>query len=240
MSGHSKWATIKRQKEATDSQRGKAFSKISRTISLAAKSGTDPETNFKLRIALQQAKQVNMPKENILRAIKRGSGEVKGENWEEITFEGYGPSGVGIILEVVTDNKNRSTAEIKNLFERVGGSLTGPGAVAYQFKKIGLIKIEKNPQSSEQILKLMDFGVEDVNEGEEIIEVVTVPEELNQIRDKIVNAGMVIREAGLSFQPQSWLKIDNPQSRQQLSRFIKSLEEREDVQNVYLNVEENQ
>lgn len=240
MSGHSHANTIKHQKEATDNQRGKTFSKITRVITIAAKSGTDPESNFKLRIALQQARQANMPKENIMRAIKKGSGEISGENWEDVTFEGYGPLGVGIILEVVTDNRNRSTAEIKNLFERVGGSLASPGAVSYQFKKIGWISVEKNNTPSEQILNLMDFAAEDVDEGAESIEVTTSPEKLNQIRDEIIKVGMNVKEAELRFKPQTPMIIDNPQKNQQLARFVESLEERDDVQKVYINVERNQ
>lgn len=235
MSGHSKWSTIKRQKEATDLQRGKIFSKLSRLIAIASLDGLDPETNFKLRLAMERAKQANMPKENILRAIKRGSGKEGQEKWEEIVFEGYGPAGIGVIVEVVTDNKNRSTAEIKNIFERGVGSLAGPGAVSYQFKKMGLITVEKTKDVDSQILQLIDLGAQEVEEATDAIEVFTAPEQLKEIKDKIEKAGFKIKEGELVMQPLSSLVIDDPQKAEKVLKFMEALENYDDVQKVYAN-----
>lgn len=235
MSGHSKWATIKRQKEAADFQRGKIFSKVSRLITIAARDGADLETNFKLRLAVEKAKQANMPKENILRAIKRGSGKEGQEKWEEISFEGYGPAGIGIIVEVVTDNKNRTTAEIKNIFERGGGSLAGPGAVSYQFKKMGLVTVEKVVDVDNQILKLIDFGAQDVEEATDAIEVFTTPEQLKEIKNKIEKAGLSIKGAELVMQPITPVVIDDLQKAQKALKFMEALEDYDDVQKVYAN-----
>jgi len=235
MSGHSHWATIKRQKETTDLQRGKIFSKISRAIAIAARDGADPETNFKLRLAIEKAKQANMPKENISRAIKRGSGKEGQEKWEEISFEGYGPEGVGVIVEAVTDNKNRTTAEIKNIFERGGGSLASPGAVSYQFKKMGLLTVGKASDVDSQILKLIDFGAQDVEEASDAVEVFALPEQLKEIKDQIEKAGFSPRGAELVMQPIMPVVIDDLQKAQKILKFMEALEDHEDVQKVYAN-----
>ncbi len=235
MSGHSHWATIKRQKETTDRERGKIFSKISRAIAIAARDGADPETNFKLRLAVEKAKQVNMPKENILRAIKRGSGEGEGEKWEEISFEGYGPGGIGVIVEAVTDNKNRTTAEIKNIFEMREGKLAGPGAVSYLFKKMGLITVEKGKDVNKQILEIIDFGAEDVQETADAIEVFTSPEQLKEVEEKVKKGGFKVKEAQLLMQPVTPLVIDDPGEAQKVLKFMEALEDHEDVQKVYAN-----
>jgi len=236
MSGHSHWATIKRQKETTDLYRGKIFSKISRAIAIAARDGDDPETNFKLRLAIEKAKQANMPKENILRAIKRGGGKGEGEErWEEVSFEGYGPEGIGIIIEAVTDNKNRTTAEIKNMFEREGGSLAGPGAVSYQFKKMGLLTVEKLANVDDQILKLIDFGAQDVEEVNDGIEVYIHPEQLKEAREKIEKAGFRVKSAELVMKPTLPVVVNDPQKAQRVLKFMESLEDYEDIQKVYAN-----
>lgn len=235
MSGHSHWATIKRQKEIADQQKGKVFSKISRLLAIAARDGSDPQTNFKLRLAMEKAKQVNMPKENILRAIRKGSGEEKGERWEEVSFEGYGPGGIGIIVETVTDNKNRTTAEIKNIFERGGGNLASPGAVAYLFKKKGMITVEKTSDVNNQILQLIDFGAEDVEEATDAIEVFTLPEQLNEVKNKIERAGFVIKEAELTMEPINPVVINDFQEAERVLNFMDTLEDLEDVQKVYAN-----
>jgi len=235
MSGHSHWATIKRQKEAADQQRGKIFSKLSRAIAIAARQGADPETNFKLRLAIEKAKEYNLPKENILRAIRRGSGQEEGERWEEITFEGYGPEGVGVIVETVTDNRNRTTAEIKNIFERGGGGLAGPGAVSYLFRKIGLVTVKKQESSDEQILKLIDLGVEDVEEATDAIEVYTSLESLKDIEKKIKNSGFEVKSTEITMKPVTPAVINDSQKAQKVLKFMDALENHDDVQKIYAN-----
>jgi YebC/PmpR family DNA-binding regulatory protein len=235
MSGHSHWATIKRQKEAADKQRGQIFSKLSRAIAVAARQGADPETNFKLRLAIEKAKEYNLPKENILRAIRRGSGQEEGEKWEEITFEGYGPEGIGVIVETVTDNRNRTTAEIKNIFERGEGSLAGPGAVSYLFRKTGLITVKKEENVDEQILKLIDLGVEDVEEATDAIEIYTSPENLKDIEEKIKNSSFEVKSAEIIMKPVTPVVISDPQKAQKVLRFMDNLENHDDVQKIYAN-----
>jgi len=235
MSGHSHWATIKRQKEAADQQRGKIFSKLSRAIAIAAREGADPETNFKLRLAIEKAKEYNLPKENILRAIRRGSGQEEGEKWEEITFEGYGPEGIGVIVETVTDNRNRTTAEIKNIFERGGGSLAGPGAVSYLFRRMGLITVKKEENPDEQILRLIDLGVEDVEEATDAIEVYTSPEDLKDIEEKIRSSGFEVKSAEITMKPVTPSVINDPPKAQKVLKFMDALENHDDVQKVYAN-----
>jgi len=235
MSGHSHWATIKRQKEAADKQRGQIFSKLSRAIAIAARQGADPETNFKLRLAIEKAKEYNLPKENILRAIRRGSGQEEGERWEEITFEGYGPEGIGVIVETVTDNRNRTTAEIKNIFERGGGSLAGPGAVSYLFRKMGLITVKKEENPDEQILRLIDLGAEDVEEAVDAVEVYTSPENLKDIEEKIKSSGFEVKSAEIIMKPVTPSVINDSQKVQKVLKFMDALENHDDVQKVYAN-----
>lgn len=235
MSGHSKWSTIKRQKEATDKERGKIFSKLARAITLAARSGEDPEMNFKLRLIIEKAKQVNMPKDNIERAIKKASGGEGGPGIEEVVYEGYGPAGIAIMVEVATDNKNRTAAEIKNIFERAGGTLAGPGAVSYLFKKTGLITVEKKEDIEQQILSLMDLGVDDVREETDAIEVYTKPENLRQVSDKIKEAGFVVKEVELHYQPANEADIDEEGKAAKVLRLMDTLEEHDDVQRIYSN-----
>jgi len=235
MSGHSHWATIKRQKEAADQQRGKIFSKLSRAIAIAARRGADPETNFKLRLAIEKAREYNLPKENILRAIRRGSGQEEGEKWEEITFEGYGPEGIGVIVETATDNRNRTTAEIKNIFERGGGGLAGPGAVSYLFRKIGLITVKKEKSPDEQILRLIDLGVEDVEEATDAIEVYTSLENIKDIEKKIRDSGFEVKSTEITMKPVTPVVINNSQKAQKVLNFMDTLENHDDVQKIYAN-----
>ncbi len=238
MSGHSKWATIKHQKESKDASRGQAFTKVSNLISTAVKSGggvSDPEKNFKLRLAVEKARSFNMPKSNIERAIKRAAGQKGEADWTEILFEGYGPLGVALMVEVTTDNKNRATAEIKNLFERGGGKISAPGAVAFQFKKAGLITVKKTDNSEEEILKLMDVGVEDVEEARDDIEVYTSPEKLREMRNKIESEGFKVLSEELTMKPLSEVKIEDVNKAQQILKFMSNLENHNDVQKVYSN-----
>jgi len=238
MSGHSKWSTIKRQKGINDSRRGQAFTKIGNLITTAVKSGggaDDPEKNFKLRLAIEKARALNMPKSNIERAIERASGQKGGADWTESIFEGYGPLGIAVIVETATDNKNRTTAEVKNIFERGGGSVTSPGAVSFQFKQVGLITIKKTDDPEKQILNLMDVGVDDVEEATDVIEVYVVPESLREIRDKIEKEGFIVLNEELIMKPLNEVKIEEENKAQQILKFMGNLEDHDDVQKVYSN-----
>jgi len=235
MSGHSKWSTIKRQKEATDKKRGQAYSKLGKVITIAARNGADPETNFKLRLAIEKGRQMNMPKENIKRAIEKGSGGKGGEQLAEIIYEGYGPFGMALIIETVTDNRNRTSAEIKNILERIGGGLASPGAVTFQFKKTGLITVQKGSDVDSQMLSLIDLGAEDVEEAKDVIEVYSKPKQLDQIKEKILQAGLEVLSAELIMEPISQVKIENSAKAQKIIKLMETLENHDDIQKVYAN-----
>lgn len=244
MSGHSKWSTIRRQKEATDQQRGKIFTKLARAITIAVKEGggvTDPEMNFKLRLAIEKAKQSNMPKANIDRAIASGSGPGEGDGWQEITYEGYGPYGVATIVDVVTDNRNRALSEVKQIFDRSGGTLGQSGSVNYLFDKLGWISLNKTDNTSVEmvILKIMDInGVTDVNNQHSNIEVFTQPDMLNQVLQDIKQKQIPVTESSLILKP----KLEKKLSEEQITKFnnfIEKLEDSEEVQNVWHNVDLN-
>lgn len=231
MSGHSKWSTIKRQKGINDARRGQLFSKFARAITLAAKQGgTNPDSNIRLRAIIEKTRQINMPKENIQRAIERGS---EAGNLEEIMYEGYGPDAVPIIVEAATDNKNRTAQEIKNLFERGGGSMSGPGSVSFQFEKVGQILIEKKVDVEEQMLSLIDLGAEDVEETSDGIEVYTKPNELFTVREKIDGAGMRVLESDLVYRPKTPIVVANPERANKVIKLLESLDDYDDVQKVY-------
>ena len=234
MSGHSKWSTIKRQKETTDKRKGQVFSKLARVIAIAAHGGTDPESNFKLRLAIEKARQANMPKENIDRALHKAQGE-QGSGLQEVTYEGYGPGKIAIIIEAVTDNKNRTTAEIKNIFEKGGGSLTAPGAVSFQFKQAGLLTIEKDKNPDEQILKIIDLGVEDVEEASDAIEVYTKSGELDQVRKRLEEKSFRVVGAELVRQPTTMAAISDKKTAEKVLNFMEKIEEHDDVQRVFAN-----
>ncbi len=238
MSGHSKWSTIKRQKESKDAKRGQVFTKLAKAITVAVRAGggiTDPEKNFKLRLVIDKARALNVPKENISRAIARGGGGSQAADWAEVNYEGYGPEGIALIVEAATDNKNRTTAEIKNLFERGGGSLSSPGAVAFQFKKLGLITLEKKEDLDEQILKLMDLGVDDVQEASDVVEVYLKPESLKETRENIEKMGFKVLSEEMTMEPLNIIEIKEPQKAERVLKFTESLEEHDDVQKVYAN-----
>lgn len=235
MSGHSKWSTIKRQKEATDIKRGKIFSKLAKAITLTAREGADPETNFKLRLEIEKAKQANMPKENIERAITRASGEAGEGQLREVVYEGYGPGGVAIIAEAATDNRNRTTAEMKQLFERGGGSLGGPGTVTYQFKPMGLITVEKTNNPDEQILKIIDLGVEDVEEAKDALEVYIQSQNLGEVKEKLNQSGFKVLNAELVKQPKNEIQISEPGKATKVLKLMNSLQEHDDIQRVFAN-----
>jgi len=235
MSGHSKWSTIKRQKGTADKKRGMVFSKLAKAISIAAREGADPESNFKLRLAVEKAKQANMPKANIDRALRRAQGKLAGGGFEEIFYEGYGPVGVAVMIEAVSDNKNRTTSEIKNIFERGGGRLAGPGAVAYQFEKKGMITVKKPDKVEEAILSIIDLGVEDVEEAMDAIEVYTRPEKLDEAAKKLQEADFSVQDKELVMRPKAVVKITGQEKKEKILKFMDLIETHDDVQKVFAN-----
>lgn len=238
MSGHSKWSTIHRQKEVTDAKRGQMFTKLANAIIVAVRAGggvTDPETNFKLRLTIERAKQLNMPKENIQRAIARGSGEAEAGKWEEVVYEGYGPGGIAVMIEAATDNKQRTAQEIKNIMEKSGGNLAGPGSVSYQFERRGLLTLSKPTDVEEAILKIIDLGVEDVEEAPDVLEVYTKPEQLDEVKTKIEELSFAISSLELVMKPKLVVPIDNSQTASRVLAFMEKIEEQSDVQRVYSN-----
>ncbi|MBP8590894.1 YebC/PmpR family DNA-binding transcriptional regulator [Candidatus Shapirobacteria bacterium] len=240
MSGHSKWATIKHQKETKDKQRGQVFSKLSRAISVAVIEGggeTDPNANFRLRLAIEQARGADMPKSNIERAISRAGGKKDG-SFSSLQFEGYGPEGVAVIVNAVTDNRQRTTQELKNIFEKSGGSLASPGAVSYNFRQVGEIFLapKKEEKTEEQVLFLMDFpGVEDVEEEEGKIRLTVAKESLARTVADLEEKGFSVFSSSLVFLPQVPLMISDPQKREKVTEFLSRLEEHDDVQSVFSN-----
>jgi YebC/PmpR family DNA-binding regulatory protein len=235
MSGHSHYATIKRQKGANDAARGNLFSKLARAIMIAAKSGPDPDMNFKLRFEIDKAREANMPKENIERAIAKATTEAA--NLAEITYEGFGPGGIGIMVEVLSDNKNRTAQEIKNVFERGGGTLAGPNAVAFNFDHKGFMVIQKSSDPDAQMLQLIDAGAEDIVDGEGEYEVYVAPDQLAQIHKKITDAGSQVTSAELVMKPKNFQEITEPEVAAKDIKFIEELEDMEDVQNVFTNLD---
>lgn len=238
MSGHSKWSTIHRQKEAQDIKRGKLFSKLSRAITLAARQGgAEPEINLKLRFAIEKARQANMPKENIKRALQHAEGKLEGRGLEEVKYEGYGPEGLAVIVEAVTDNKNRTAQEIKNIFERAGGTLGGPGSVSFQFTSYGLLLIKKGKDPQEDMLTLIDLGVEDVEETEDGIEVYVAPSQVDKIKQKLEEAGFTVAQTDLVARPKSLISIAEEKKAKKALSFLETLNGHEDVQSVFVNLD---
>lgn len=238
MSGHSKWSTIKRAKGANDAKRGQIFSKLARAITISAKQGgSDPNANPKLRLLVDKARSSNMPKENIERAIEKGSGAGGADSLQEVVYEGYGPGGVAILIEAATDNKNRTTAEIKSMLDKHGGSMGTPGSVAFQFEQKGLILIEKNSTSSveDTMLTIMDLEVDDVVDAEDGLEVYTKPNLLFQIKEGIESTGFNVKSAELTFTPKNALSVDESKINNVI-KLIDLLDEHDDVQKVWANL----
>lgn len=236
MSGHSHYATIKRQKGVKDAAKGNMFSKFAKAISIAVKSGggPDPDANFKLRVVIDKARSFNMPKENIERAISHGSG---GQALDEASYEGFGPSGVAVIVETATDNRNRTGQEIKNIFERAGGRLGGPGAVSFNFEAKGQLLINKDADPESQMLKLIDLGVEDMEEIEDGIEAFVAPDKLSSIRKALEDAGYKVTETELVQKPKTYQTITSESEAKKAIAFLDALNEQEDVQKVFANLD---
>ncbi len=237
MSGHSKWSTIKHKKAATDAKRGKIFTKLIKEITVAARlGGGDPSANPRLRAAIDAAKSQNMPKSNIERAIKKGTGELEGVNYEEITYEGYGPGGVAVLVETITDNRQRTVAEVRHLLSKRGGNMGEPGSVAWVFEKKGLIVIEKDKVDEETLMDVaLEAGADDIRDEGSEWEVETSPDVLPAVRDAVKAAGIEIISAEVSMVPSTTVKLEDEKQAKQMLLLMEALEENDDVQNVYAN-----
>ena len=236
MSGHSKWSTIKRKKQAEDAKRGKLFTKLVREITIAAGEGSDLETNFKLRLAVDRARVGNMPKGSIERAIKRGTGELKGQELEELYYEGYGPNGVAMLIQVLTDNRNRTVADVRRLLSKHGGNLGAAGCVAWLFDLKGYISIEVSDEDAEELALLaIEAGAEDVEADGQLVEIYTHPASLQMVKEALQQQGFS-GESRLSMIPRSVTGLDREKTLQTM-RLIDALEELEDTQQVYSNLD---
>jgi len=235
MSGHSKWATIKHKKGALDAKRGKIFTRLLKEIAVAAKGGGNPDSNARLRTAIAAAKAENMPADNIKRAIQRGTGELEGATYEEISFEGYGPGGVAIIVEVMTDNRNRAVSEIRHGFSKNGGNLGESGSVKFMFSKKGLIAVEKSAASEEQLMDIvLEHGGEDLNDEGDTWEIITEPNAHEAVASAVKAAGIPTVASEVTMLASTYTKLEGNQAAQMI-RLLEALEELDDVQNVYSN-----
>ncbi|HLF48411.1 MAG TPA: YebC/PmpR family DNA-binding transcriptional regulator [Methylomirabilota bacterium] len=236
MSGHSRWSQIKRKKGKTDVQRGKLFSKILREITVAAKNGGgDPKGNLRLKAAMEAARAANMPADNVKRAVQKGTGELPGEQYEEITYEGYGPGGVAILVRTLTDNKNRTGPEIRHVFEKNEGRMGTSGCVAWMFERRGLILVDADKVKEDDLLeKALDAGAADVKLVEKVFEITTAPDEMEAVRQALERQGMPVLEAKVDMVPQSTVRVEGKDAAAVL-RLIEALEEQDDVQSVYAN-----
>ncbi len=237
MSGHSKWSTIKRKKGANDAKRGKIFTRLIKEITVAARSGgADPEGNPRLRSAIATAKTENMPKDNIARAVKKGTGEIAGEVYDEILYEGYGPGGVAVLVECMTDNRNRTVADVRHYFTKSNGNLGESGCVAWMFEKKGLILVDKETVSEEELMdQALEAGAEDmVEEGDEF-QIFSAPEELDDVRNALEEAGVTFLDAAVSMIPKNTVDVTDEKVGRALLKLLENLEEHDDVQNVHAN-----
>jgi len=238
MAGHSKWDNIKHKKAKEDARRGKIFTKMARMIAVAAREGgPDPDSNFKLRVAIDRAKAVNVPAENIERAIKRGIGEMDAESYEEFYYEGYGPGGVAVMLQIMTNNRNRTAADIRHIFSKHGGSLGESGCVAWMFTKKGEIRIAKaGIDEDELMMAAVEAGAEDVEASDEEFVVVTEPESYQSVREALEAGGWKIESSTVTMRPTSTVSVDGANAKKVLA-LLEALEEHDDVQDVFANLD---
>jgi YebC/PmpR family DNA-binding regulatory protein len=238
MSGHSKWSQIKRQKGANDAKRGAMFTKVAREIAVAARAGGgDPDANYRLRLAVEKARSINMPADNIKRAIERAGGSGEGEQYEEIVYEGYGPGGVAILVEAATDNRNRTAAEVRSVFSKAGGQLAGSGAVAWQFEPRGLITVPRDAGDADEVaLQAIDAGAVDVDMDADPVEIYTEPADLERVRQALESAGVAVEGAESAMIAKQTVSLEADKVRQAL-RLVELLEDLDDVQRVTANVD---
>lgn len=237
MSGHSKWATIRHKKGAADAKRGKIFTRLIKELMVAARmGGANQDGNPRLRAAVLAAKAENMPKDNIDRAIKKGAGELEGVNYEEFNYEGYGPAGVAVLVDIMTDNRNRAASEIRHIFSRNNGNLGEAGCVAWMFNKKGSIVFDKKVMPEEELMELaLDAGAEDVADQGDQFEVITAPEEFLNVKEVFDQKGIAYELAEVTMAPQTTVRIEDAKTAQQLLKLMDALEDSDDVQNVYAN-----
>lgn len=238
MSGHSKWATIKRKKAATDSARGKVFTKIIKEITIASRDGGgDPDANPRLRLAIQTAKGNNMPQDNITRAIKKGTGELEGVRYEEITYEAYAPGGIAVIIESVTDNKNRTVAELRHLISKKNGNLAESGSVSWMFERKGVVNVEKENVKEDDLMEvILDAGADDLKTDGDYFEVIAPIESFEKVRKAIEDKSYKIESASLQYIAKDLVAVDSKNA-DEVIRFIEAVEENDDVQNLFTNAD---
>lgn len=236
MSGHSKWATIKHKKGAADAKRGKVFSKLIKEITVAARvGGGDPDGNASLRTILDKARAANMPNDNIVRAIKKGTGNLEGFSYDEVTFEGYGPGGVAMLVETLTDNRNRTVAELRHLFAKMGGNLGEAGCVGWMFTKCGVLTFNKGQNTEELLMSVaIDAGADDIRDEEDLLSVITVPGRFEAVKAACEKSGLKAVEASVQMVPQNTVKLQRNDAEKML-KLMDALEDHDDVQNVYAN-----
>ncbi len=236
MAGHSKWAQIKHKKAKLDAQKGKIFSKLIREIIVAARlGGGNPDFNPRLRLAIEKAKSHNMPWENIERAIKKGTGELEGTHYEQVVYEGYGPGGAAIMVVALTDNKNRTAGEIRHIFSKYGGNMAGVGSVAWQFEEKGVIYVDKDVISEDELLEVvLDAGAEDLKVEGDSYTITTSPKDFENVKKALEEKNIKYSHAEITMLPKSTVKVD-PKKAEQLLKLIEALEDQDDVQNVYSN-----
>lgn len=237
MSGHSKWSTIKRKKGATDAKRGKIFTKITKEIIVAARmGGPDIDSNSRLRSAVIAARAENMPKDNIERAVKKGTGDLEGQSYEEVTYEGYGPGGVAVLVESMTDNKNRTVSDLRHIFSKNGGSLGEGGCVGWLFEKKGLITVSKVATDEDALMNLaLEAGAEDVKEQEKEFEIVTNPTDLDSLKKALEDKKIAYLMAEVTMLPKTIVPVSDEKHAQQMLRLMEALEDNDDVQHAYAN-----
>jgi len=238
MSGHSKWSTIKHKKGKADAQRGKMFTKLARYITVAVREGgADPEYNSNLKSAIEKAKAENMPNDNIERAIKKGSGDLEGANFEEIIYEGYGPAGVAVFVQCLSDNRNRTASDVRHAFDKFGGNLGSTGCVAWMFDRKGLLLVEKTDEVDEEelMLQAIDAGAEDFSVEEEYYEIITSPEIFGKVKESLLESGYRFSNAEITYLPQNETKLTEEKDIKNMMKLIDALEDSDDVQEVYHN-----
>jgi len=238
MSGHSKWSTIKHKKAKEDAKRGKVFTKLIKELTVAAREGGgDPGSNARLRMVIDKAKAANMPQDNIVRAIKKGTGELEGVHYEAATYEGYGPHGIAIIVETLSDNKKRTVADVRHIFSKLGGNLGEHGSVAWMFEHKGVIHVAAKGLSEDDLIeKLLDYDVDDVVVIDDVASIICAVQDLENVKKGVEAVGLKVEAADLEWVPKNKMALDNKSKEEKVYKFLEALEEIDDVQNVYANL----